>query len=678
MDETEKGYSLEEAQGIVKRQLDEAIDWRRENLDPLLEAATERYLGKKFGDEKDGRSQIVMTTVRDVTRSLLTALTRIFFGPDRVVEYEPVGPEDEALAEQRTEYIRHVIENDNDGVRVLWAAWKDAIVRKLGVVMYRWDDMTRVEGSEHTGLSAMSVDALLDGEGVEATVYDREDGLFDVDLKRTIRSGRARIEAVPPEEFVFSPNARGRDDARIIGRVRELPASDLIAMGVPADMVERAKGETERSQDDLMEQARRFDGNTFGLQEDEGPEETRPVRFADLYVKIDLDGDDIAELRHVQAVGPNAEWVDEDPPIVDHAPFALFEMDPEPHTLIGLSADDDVGDLQRIESYIVRGMLDSLALSLNPATEVVEGRVNIKDLLNPEVGRVVRVKQPGMMREVDTPFVGGAALPVLQYMAEIKENRTGQSKAAAGLDADALQSSTRAAVAATVSAAAQRQEMIARLMAEGGMRQLFKGLLRLITQHQDFERVVRLRGEFVTVDPRHWQADADVRVNVALGTGLMEDRRQTLMASAEKQEQHIAQGSPLGSFSKLRDTYRRLMEMSGFKNVDAFWPPFTEEQEAQMRQAQAQNQPPSEAEILERIEMAKLAAQQEKQRGELMLKAAELRLKQAEMLRTTSIKEAEVEAKAGQGTVDAALEIARLHLDELTTMAGIRVGETAQ
>lgn len=705
--DTVEERDLREDERIVGRMLEQALDWRQEHLDPLLEEATEYYLGKPFGDEEEGRSQIVMTEVRDTTRALLSALVRIFFGPDRVVEFDAEGPEDEPLAEQRTDYVQYIIERDNPGFDVAYAAFKDALIRKLGIVKYWWEDMVEIKGSEHSGLSPQQVDLLAaeDGVSVEARVTkpavtelvdpetgqptdDLERGVeieiepaeFNAKVRREVTKGRVKIAAVPPEEFVWNPTARSRDDARLIGHVRELPASDLIAMGVDEDLIRESIGKDEDFTDNTLEISRSLDFGTSNMTEDEGPEETRPVRFADLYVKIALGDDEIATWRHIQAVGPQAKWVDEDPPIVEEPPFALFQMDPEPHTMVGTSVFDDTGDLQKINSFIVRGMLDSLALHLNPATEVVEGRVNIKDLLNPEIGRVVRVKQPGMMREVETPFVGGSALPVLQYMEEIRENRTGQSKAAAGLDADALQSSTKAAVAATVSAAAQRQELIARIFAEGGMTQLFRGVLRLITENQDRERVVRLRGEWVEVDPRSWNANMDVRVNVALGTGRMEDRLQTLVAASQKMEEHLAQGSPLGSYAKLRAMYARISEMSGFVNVDALWPTLDEIQRVQKQQAE--NQPPSENEIYREVEMAKIQARQQQEQAKIQLKIAELEVERERVARDIAIREAELEHKIGSDTVDKELEVMRESFERqeaaingLKTLAEIRVGE---
>jgi hypothetical protein len=327
-------------------------------------------------------------------------------------------------------------------------------------------------------------------------------------------------------------------------------------------------------------------------------------------------------------------------------------------------------------------VLDSLASTLDPATEVVENQINMKDVLSKERGRIIRARQPGMMREVAHTFVGAAALPVLQYLEGVKEDRTGISKAAAGLDADALQSSTKAAVAATINAAQQRVEMFARIFAETGMTDLMRIVLRLVVQHQDEERVVRLRNEFVRVDPRHWDAEMDVIVNVALGTGLVEEKLQMLAIIAEKQEQHVQMGSPLVSFTQLRSTYARMTELAGFRNSDEFFNPWGEEQEAKFQQAKAQSQEPSEVQALLQIEMAKIQARQSEKQMELQVKIAELELERERIVRDVAIREAEVDVKRRAELSDAAIEAARLELDKSTstldalrTLSSTKVGE---
>jgi hypothetical protein len=189
-----------------------------------------------------------------------------------------------------------------------------------------------------------------------------------------------------------------------------------------------------------------------------------------------------------------------------------------------------------------------LAQSIHPRTAIVEGQVNIDDVLNNETGAIIRMRAPGMVQAFSSPFVGQAAFPMLDYMDQMREDRTGMSKAAMGLDPDALQSTTKAAVAATVSASSQRLELQARILAEG-MKKLFKGILYLMTTHQDKPRMVRLRNEWVQIDPRAWDASMDVNVNIGLGNGDNNEKLAALNLIMQKQEQIMAQFGPMNQIA---------------------------------------------------------------------------------------------------------------------------------
>jgi len=321
-------------------------------------------------------------------------------------------------------------------------------------------------------------------------------------------------------------------------------------------------------------------------------------------------------------------------------------------------------------------------------TEIVEGEVNQADVMNPEVGRVVRVKQPGMMREVPTDFVGGDALPVLEYMDQMKEDRTGMSKAAAGLDADALQSSTKAAVAATLSASQQRIELIARIFAETGLTDLFNGVARLMAENQSRERMIRVNGEFVPMDPRTWDMDMQVTVTVGLGSGLMEERLQVLSMLAEKQEALLQNGAPIVGFREYRNTLGRMVELAGFEDTTEFFKPFGQEQEQAFQKAQAEAaQEPTEAERLEKVEMAKIAQRQQSDRLDALLKAREMVLKDDRerdkivreydaKLKKLGVEVEEAHLEALRDALDRDIDEAKLTGDLLEKMANITVGES--
>ena len=239
-----------------------------------------------------------------------------------------------------------------------------------------------------------------------------------------------------------------------------------------------------------------------------------------------------------------------------------------------MSIADTVADIQRIKSNIMRNTLDSLAMSIHPRMAITEGMVNIDDAMSTEVGSVIRQRQPGSVQMLSMPFVGREAFPVLQYMDELKEARTGISKASMGLDAGALQSSTASAVNATVAAAQQHIELIARIFAETGMKQLYKIVLHLLTTHQDQPRMVRLTNEFVPIDPKAWNANMDVSVNIALGKGNDTERMMMLKQIGDMQKEAIMQMgpvNPLTDMSKLANTLKAMTEIAGFKDSSQFW-----------------------------------------------------------------------------------------------------------
>lgn len=644
-----KDGRLEELQTLVTRQVEDALNWREEDLDADQAAATDYYKGRPFGNEENGRSRVVSRDVKQVVQAMLPSLMRIFFGWEKAVEFRPRGIEDVPGAEQQTDYVNYIVREDNPGFLVFQGWFKDAMVRKLGVVKWWWEDKEKVEGTRHTGIDEQQLTGLVLDESVsDYTILNQYPGpegvkLFDCDVVRAFDDGRARFAVIAPEHFVFTPSARTLEESDLVGHVRDIAASEVIAMGYDEDEVLPHTGSGRKrwatTGSGSLEDARRFDQDQYSSERNEIAPEREEVLFGEVYVRFDYDGDGLAELNRLDVIGDNFEILGEPEP-VDEVPFACLTPDPEPNTIIGDSVADDVMDIQKIKSSILRGMLDSLTLALNPRMEIVEGEVNVKDAMSVEIGAPIRVLKPGMMREVGHDFQrsGGAAFPMLQYMDKEKEDRTGISKAAAGLDADALQSATKAAVAATLSGSQQHIEMLARIFAETGVSQLYKGLLRLVTKHQDRERMVRLRNEWVSVDPKSWDATMDVKVNLALGQGSTEEKIQLLQLVAAEQKEQLMQGSPLVSLVEYRNTLSRMVEMAGFPNAQEFFKPFGEQEAQQLQQQQSQQPPPPNVEEeLVKLEAAKLQFEQQKAMAEDDRKRDEMTLDFAAKLATAQM-----------------------------------------
>ena len=656
----------EDIQLAVTRALESASEYMDGELSPDRSLASSYYHGEPFGNEEEGRSSVVSRDVADTVRAILPSLLRVFTGSEKALEYVPEGPEDVAMAEQATDYANYVLLRDNPGFITLHNAMKDALIRRSGVFKTWWDDSTEIVIEDYEGLDDEAL-MLLEGDAevtiLEQTDYPDEEGqraleaqmlqmlemqaqemeqegempemppppmLHDVQVRRSRSRGRIRVEAVPPEEFLISRGARSLRDADVVAHRTELTTSQLVAMGYPEDSLdEYGHSDVLRANEERMER------HPEEVTTDSPDPRQKRILYTEAWMPLDVDEDGIAELRKVCCLGDDFKVVS-----IEFAPFvplALLTPDPEPHRAIGSSVADLVMDIQRIKSSILRSMLDSLAQSIHPRTGVVEGEVNMDDVLNNEVGGIIRMRRPGMVMPYETPFVGQQAFPMLAYMDELKESRTGISDATQGLDPETLQSTTRMAVQATVQAAQQQIEMIARIFAETGMRDLYRNLLHLITQYQDKPRTIRLRNDWVTMDPRSWNAEMDVVVSSTLSPGLQEDRMNLLMGIAAKQEQILqllGPNNPLVSLGQYAQTLIKMVEIGGFKNTHDFFNALPADFQMPEPQGQGESDP---AMLLAEVQREEIQANIQKKAAELQLQQMEtearLQLEREKMLR---------------------------------------------
>ena len=674
--------SEEELQSIVGSALDDAVDFIDNTISPLRATSIDYYQGKPFGNEEDGRSQVISLDVHDTIADILPSLMRIFFSSENVVEFVPFGKEDVKLAEQATDYInRIVLQQDNDGFPIFYNAFKDALLCKNGILKYYWDTTYHAEYYEYSRLSDNELTVLEADDEVEITevvsypdpafpqpeaVVETEEQieevvpelmqqsmmtpqLHDVKVTRKKEHGCVRVESVPPEEFLIDRDATSMNDAYCIAHRRYLTVSDLVEMGYDYDDVQKFASPYETQLDDNAEYQARNTYQNEGINPVEDDANLK-VQYVEAYMKIDMTGDGIAELRRLCCVGDNFEIKKNLK--CEQIPFVSFCPDPEPHTFFGLSIADITEDIQKVKSMVMRSMLDSLALSVHPRVAVVEGQANIEDVMNTEVGGIIRQRNAGAVQPFNMPFVGKDCFPMLSYLDEVKENRTGISKASMGLDPDALQSSTASAVNATIQGGQQHIELIARIFAETGMKPLFKGIYELLARHQDKERTVRLRNEWIPIDPRVWQTGMDCVVNVGLGNGTAQERMQYLGQIASKQEQllqTLGASNPLVEMTQYRNTMAKMVELAGFKDPSMFFKEVPE-MTPQQRQAMMQKKPDVSEQLIQ-VQIEEIKANMQKANAKIQLETEEMKrrddLDRDKLDAEIMLKAAEIEAKYG-------------------------------
>jgi len=594
---------LDEVQieSIVSKAIEDAQDFIDSEVAPQRIKAQRYFDGEVDIGYEEGRSRVVATKCREVVRGMKPSIQRIFLSNEKPVEFVPRGPEDVAMAEQATQFVSYKFQQHN-GYRILSDVFQDAMVKKAGIAYVYHKEEMETEIHTFTNLTEEAFALLVEDDDVEViehearmTISMDEMGMeiempeHDVKIARSIPHGDVCIESIPPEDFFVDRNARSMDSYYIVGHSTEMTVGQLLSMGFSLDDLAGLDGSQYSTTQDEAEFVRR--GYTIDEADDENISgASKKITVTSAYMELDIEGTGQAKLYQFLCAGTSHKLLNFYE--ADYAPYAIFECDPEPHAFFGTSLVDLVMDDQDAATAMLRGVLDNVALTNNPALQVVEGQAAIDDLLNNEIGRIIRVKSPSAVTEMTVPFTAGQTLPAMQYFDQLVDNKTGVSKMAQGLDPDVLKSTTATAIAASQEGQTGQAEVIARNFAEGGMRQMFRLMLDLMVKHADEEEMMRLNGSFVPVDPRSWETEMDLTVNVGIGTGRENERAAALQqAFAIQQQVYQTYGPQNGivTLTQLRNTMADMLALGGIRNADRYFMPMTMEIEQQMM-AMAQQQ----------------------------------------------------------------------------------------
>lgn len=607
---------------LIESEIDSSIGYLDSETTEARSKALEYYLRQPYGNEVEGRSQIVTGEVAEAIDGALPQLIRVFTQSDDIVRFEPKSPGDEEGAKQATEYCNWVFYAQNPGFSILHDWFKDALMQKTGVVKAYWDSKVDVTKERYENLTDDELVLLLsDGayEVMEQDTSEMETQEVDeqgqpmiirshsVTLAKKVTRGGVKIENVPPEEFLISKKAINVKESPFVAHRKLLSRSDLVAMGFDPDLVANLPAYDELSY--TGERLARYSQGEQPHQDESMDQSMQEVEVYECYIRTDMDGDGIAEMRQVFYAGSEILSNEE----VEYVPFHALCPIPIPHKFFGESLADRAMDVQLIKSTIVRQMLDNLYLSNNSRVGAVEGRVNLDDLLSVTPGGVVRMKDPNAVVPLSVPSVIAQAFPMLEYMDNQQSKRTGVSDAQQGLDPNILQNVTAAAIAASTNAAGGKMELIARIFAESGVKSLFLGILHLVCKYQDKPTIIRLRGKYVPIDPRAWSNQYDLEINVGLGTGNKQEQMAMLQMILSKQEailQQYGPANPLVSVGQYRQTLGRFIEAAGFVDSQEFFKEVTPEVEQMLQQPQEPRQDPAMQALMQQAQAQIQVAQQ--------------------------------------------------------------------
>jgi len=679
-----------ELKNIIGQEINNSMGYMGGNLSAQRKKSLEYYMGEPLGTEIDGRSQVVSTDVADTVETILPNLLKIFTASDQTVKCEPQKAEDVALAEQATNYINYIFNKDNPGFSILYTWFKDALIEKNGIVKVYWDESERVEQETYENLNDQEYQILINNDDVEVVEEESfvdekakeqleqikalaeaqgqlmEDiptpKLYNCIIKRTSSSGKVKIENIPPEEFLIQKSAKSIEDADFVAHRVLKTRSDLIQMGFDRDIVDDLPTQNTVTMND--ERLARFADIDESPLHDAPDESTQDIEIYECYVKIDMDGDGISELRKVIVAGGNANTILENMPC-DFIPFCSLTPVPMPHRFYGRSVSELVEDVQLVKSTVMRQLLDNMYLTNNNRVAIMDGMVNLDDLLTSRPGGVVRTKQPPsqVMLPMQNQTISQQAFPLLEYLDTVRETRTGVTRYSQGLDADSL-NKTATGVNTLMSQSQMRMELIARVFAETGIKDLFRRIFELTVKYQNKERIVELNNKFVPVSPTEWKNRYNISINVGLGAGSKDQQIVMLNNILQKQLQAFQlQGNkeyPMVTLKNIYNSLAKIIEEAGLKNVENY---FVNPDEGKQL---VQPSPPPPPTPIEKIEFTRIASEEKRKVAELELEARKLKAETAEAILGFETKIKEMELKYNT-QLDAAKIKADADIEKLVT-----------
>ena len=608
-------------------------------------AALDYYLGEQYGDEAEGRSQVITREVMETIEWILPSLVRIFCDADNMVEFDAVGPEDEEQAEQETDVVNYVYWKQNKGFYNTYTFLKDALLSKNGILKIWWEDAEIEEREEYTGLDELSIlqlmsDPTVTREPIEVTA--EEDGSMSAAFKVTKNKGRVRIEPVAPEDFGISREASSpyAKDARSCYMRVQKSKSELIEAGYDRKLVESLPTSDDVDTPEKIARDRLDDEGLATVY-------NRDVYWiTECYLYLDKNDDGIDELLKVTYAGDpdgggSATLLDVEE--VDRIPFATATPVILTHKFYGLSIADLTMDIQHIKSTLLRQVLDNTYLANNSRTIVNDEFVNMDDLLTSRPGGVIRVRGDQGVGAYVTPLPASPlpqeTFPLMEYMDQQIKQRTGVGDEVAGLDKNALSNVNTGVAALAYDAARMKIEMIARIMAEVGFVPLFKDIHEILSKNQDREMVLKLRNRWVPVNPGEWRERENITVRVGMGNQSRERRVMGMMQIIDLQQKYAAAGA-MGSLVAPEQMWmanKELVSAMGltpelfFMDPKMAPPPPPPQPDPAAMAAQVQ----AEAMMLDaqskmaraQVDAQKVAAEERMMQAEMMLKIEEQRLK---------------------------------------------------
>lgn len=594
---------------IIQAELqDSAGGSENDFIESNRQAALATYLGQPNGKEVEGRSAVISTDVADAIEWILPEIVKAFTQNNEVVTFDPCCNGDEDQAELESQYVYDILMKDNNGFLVIHQFVKDALLQKNGFIKVFYEKKSETLEEAYTGLTELEVDMVLSGADVtlkEQSEYVM-DGIpfYDIKVTRECDDSKLCIISVPPEEFRVNRQHNSVDlkDARFTAHVMTIPAGDLVAQGYAKDLVDElpsAEGfGTDRDYRFYMQD----ESTSYG--ETRLDASLRLIDITECYMHIDIDKDGIAEFVKITvAGGDSATHLLDVEPISDN-PFISSTAILMSHKLFGLSIYDRLKQIQEQKTTLWRNILDNMYFQNNQRTIVLEGQVNLDDVMMSRPGGIIRAKSRDAVVPYTVPALSSDAYRMMDYLDRVREGRSGVSPE--GVIKDNM-IGDRVGSQGLDRMLTQKEELVGlmiRVIAETGIKPLCYKIRSQVMKHQDLAREYRFRGQWIQVDPTKWRKRSNSTVRVGTGSGNRQQQTATLTQILMMQKEIMANPSQaLVTEAEIYSAISDFAKVSGLPGVSKYFKDPRSPEGQQHKQTVDQNAAQQQQMLIEKEKM---------------------------------------------------------------------------
>lgn len=683
--------NLDEFEQYV-REAEADADAHAENYMPLNRRSLEYYLGLPNGYEVEGQSQVTSTEVSDVVNSDMPSLVRFFLSGGDIMKFVPntEDPVDVREAEEKTKYVHHIIRNQKSAFKIMHDFLKSTEIQTIGAIHYPWKETKSVEYREYTGLDDDELALILTDIEIESKKQefefevedqDSKDQTNDVKIKITREKKGVVLENIPIDQMMITSNASTKDEADLIGHQFLGRRGDLKAQGY-------TKSLSGVSIDDIAPTGYSYDSGMKSIRfsSQGGEVQASPITqkaselllVKNMYVLVDYDGDGIPERRHVIKIG--TEYFHNEQ--FDHVPYAISSAILMPDNLMGRSRAEVTLQSQLLGTEIMRSTMDNIYDVSTGRMAVNADAVDMDSLLTERNAGVIMFDDGDIRQhimQVESPFIGDKTLLIMQYLDSKRVNTTGEPLANQGLEADKIYNETATRFEGIRDAGAAKVELVTRVIAETGMRDLFEGIAWTVSRFQSTKDEIMVLGKQITVNPARWWNDHQIESRVGIGAGDDNEKVASLSGVFQIQNQLKAEGSVLVDEKDRYNTLKRMLEAMGEYGVNEFFnDPEEPEQTAQFLMEQNEQLMQTIEQMQAQLANPLAEAETVKQQGTIAIAQGKLQLEAAKLAQSQKQFNASQQSDMAQKLLDLEQKYTELELQFNQDIPGKGADETSK